>query len=106
MPRQEQLPKGFTRRPSGSLRVQIRLRGHEAVARNFPIFKDTPDERHRQMAEAKSWAEEARRRMLAGVHVSTREAETTTLADSDEAARVKRDDAARGYEMMPPTGTE
>ncbi|MGO9773192.1 MAG: hypothetical protein ACLPSW_27335, partial [Roseiarcus sp.] len=23
-------------------------------------------------------------------------------ADSDEAARVKRDDAARGYEMMPP----
>jgi integrase len=32
------------------------------------------------MAEAKSWAEEARRRMLAGVHVSTREAEATTLA--------------------------
>jgi hypothetical protein len=29
-----------------------------------------------------------------------------TVADSDEAARVKRDDAARGYEMMPPTGTE
>ncbi len=28
------------------------------------------------------------------------------LADSDEAARVKRDDAARGYEMMPPTVTE
>ena len=82
MPRQEQLPKGFTRRPSGSLRVQIRLRGHEAVARNFPIFQDTPDERHRQMAEAKSWAEETRRRMLAGVHVSTREAETTTLADA------------------------
>ena len=27
-------------------------------------------------------------------------------ADSDEAARVKRDKAARGYEMMPPTGTE
>ncbi|MGO9004692.1 MAG: hypothetical protein ACLQB4_02855 [Beijerinckiaceae bacterium] len=27
-------------------------------------------------------------------------------ADSDEAARVKRDDAARGYEMMPPTVTE
>ena len=34
------------------------------------------------MAEAKSWAEETRRRMLAGVHVSTREAETTTLADA------------------------
>ncbi|MGO9770818.1 MAG: DEAD/DEAH box helicase [Roseiarcus sp.] len=28
------------------------------------------------------------------------------IADSDEAARVKRDDAARGYEMMPPTVTE
>ena len=27
-------------------------------------------------------------------------------ADSDEAARVKRDNAARGYEMMPPTVTE
>ncbi len=52
------------------------------MARNFPIFQDTLDERHRQMAEAKSWAEEARRRMLAGVHVSTREAETTTLADA------------------------
>jgi hypothetical protein len=30
----------------------------------------------------------------------------TVGADSDEAARVKRDDAARGYEMMPPTVTE
>jgi hypothetical protein len=29
-----------------------------------------------------------------------------SLADSDEAARVKRDDAARGYDMMPPTVTE
>jgi hypothetical protein len=27
-------------------------------------------------------------------------------ADSDEAARVKRDKAARGYEMMPPTVKE
>src|ERR1035437_8650186 len=82
MPRQEQLPKGFTRRPSGSLRVQIRLRGPEAVTRNFPIFQDTPDERHRQMAAAPSWAEEARRRMLAGVHGSTKEAETTTRAEA------------------------
>ena len=28
------------------------------------------------------------------------------IADSDEAARVKRDDPARGYEMMPPTVTD
>ena len=30
----------------------------------------------------------------------------TVGAASDEAARVKRDNAARGYEMMPPTVTE
>jgi transposase len=44
-----------------------------------------------------------------GSPVESKPAPTATCrmdADSDEAARVKRDKAARGYEMMPPTVTE
>jgi len=82
MARREQLPVGFTRRDSGSLRVQIRLKGFETIVRNFPIYDNTPEERQRQLAEAKSWTEETRRRVLAGVHTSTREAESKTLADA------------------------
>lgn len=81
MPKSEKLPKGFARRSSGSLRVQIRLKGQPDAVRHFPLTTDSSEERQRQMADAKSWAEETRRRMLAGVLVSTRDAETTTLRD-------------------------
>ena len=78
----ENLPTGFARRESGSLRVQIRLKGHEAVVKNFALVSDGAAERKRQLAEAQAWATETRRRMLAGAHVSSREAERTTLADA------------------------
>jgi hypothetical protein len=49
----------------------------------------------------------ARERASGGVDDARDEAKVPSFgADSDEAARVKRDDAARGYEMMPPTVTE
>ena len=72
MPKSEKLPNGFARPRSGSLRVQIRLKGQPDVVRHFPLAADMSDERQRQMAEAKSWAEETRRQMLADVRVSTR----------------------------------
>ncbi len=78
----EKLPTGFTRRASGSLRVQIRLKGHQPVVKNFGLLAGGGAERKRQMAEAEAWATETRRRMLAGAHVSSREAEQTTLADA------------------------
>ncbi len=91
----EKLPVGFTRRDSGSLRVQIRLKGHEPVVKNFPLLSRDPDAKRRQLADAKAWAEEARRKMLSGSHVSSREAEKTTLAD-----------ALRRYENEGMTGAE
>jgi len=78
----EKLPTGFTRRESGSLRVQIRLKGHQPVVKNFELVANGAAERKRQLAEAEAWAIETRRRMLAGAHVSSREAERTTLADA------------------------
>lgn len=77
--RAEKLPKGFTRRPSGSLRVQIRIAGHSEL-RTFQLSLDTADERRRQLAEAEAWAAEIRRKLVGGSHVSHREAEQTTLA--------------------------
>jgi hypothetical protein len=62
----EKLPVGFTRRDSGSLHVQIRMKGHEPVVKNFPLLSRDPDAKRRQLADAKSWAEEARRKMMAG----------------------------------------
>jgi len=78
----EKLPTGFTRRKSGSLRVQIRRKGHEPVVKSFALVANGAAERKRQLAEAEAWATETRRRMLAGAHVSSREAERTTLADA------------------------
>lgn len=75
----EKLPKGFARRASGALRVQIRAAGFSEV-RNFPLLADTVAERRRQMAEAEAWASETRRRIVGGSHVSTREAERTSFA--------------------------
>ena len=54
--RAEKPPPGFTRRASGSLRVQIRIKGHEAVVKNFPLLLSEPEERRRQMGEATAWA--------------------------------------------------
>lgn len=79
----EDLPAGFSRRKSGSLRVQIRVAGFTEV-RNFALTADTSADRRRQMAEAEAWATETRRRIIGGSHVSTREAERTTLATALE----------------------
>jgi hypothetical protein len=54
----EKLPTGFTRRASGSLRVQIRLKGHQPVVKNFGLLAGGGAERKRQMAEAEAWATE------------------------------------------------
>ncbi len=75
----ERLPKGFTRRASGSLRVQIRMDGH-LERRHFPLLADTAADRRRQLADAEAWASETRRRIVGGAHVSHHEAEHTTLA--------------------------
>ena len=48
----EKLPTGFTRRESGSLRVQIRLKGHQPVVKNFELVANGAAERKRQLAEA------------------------------------------------------
>lgn len=82
MARKESLPAGIERLPSGTLRVRLRVQGFEPVSKPFPLFTDTTDERRRQLADAKAWAEETRRKMLAGTHTSTREAEALTLGDA------------------------
>ena len=75
----ETLPKGFTRRTSGVLRVQIRVGGHSEL-RSFPLLADNATERRRQLAEAEAWASETRRRIVGGSHVSNREAERVALS--------------------------
>ena len=75
----ERLPKGFSRRASGSLRVQIRVAGFTET-RTFPLQAETTSDRKRQKAEAEAWAGETRRRIMGGVHVSTHDAERTSLA--------------------------
>lgn len=70
------------RLPSGTLRVRLRIIGFDPITKSFPLFSETAEERRRQLADAKSWAEETRRQMLAGVYVSSREAENTTLGDA------------------------
>ena len=78
----EVLPTGFWRAPSKSLRVQVRLTGHDPIVKSFPLFSDTPIERQRQMARATEWVSRTRDSMLGGTHVSTREAEAMTLRDA------------------------
>ncbi len=75
----EKLPLGFTRRPSGSLRVRIRLKGHPLTERNFPLTSDAPEERMLQLQDAKAWHAETIRQLKRGVHRSTHAAETITL---------------------------
>ena len=82
MARAEKLPKGFWRSPSGSLRVQLRVKGHKMESKSFPLFADTPFERRRQREDAEAWALDTRRRMRGGTHVSTRDAAKLTLADA------------------------
>jgi integrase len=82
MARKEVLPEGMDRLPSGTLRVRLRIIGFDPITKSFPLFSATAEERRRQLADAKSWAEETRRQMLGGVYVSAREAENTTLEDA------------------------
>lgn len=82
MARKESLPEGMDRLPSGSLRVRLRVLGFAPITKNFPIFADSVEDRRRQLADAKAWAEETRRQMLGGIYVSSREAENTTLGDA------------------------
>lgn len=78
----ESLPKGFWRAPSQSLRVQVRVTGFDPVVKSFPLFKDAPDERQKQLLAATEWAARTRSSLLGGSFVSTREAETITLGDA------------------------
>lgn len=78
----ESLPKGFWRAPSKSLRVQVRVTGFDPVVKSFPLFKDTPDERQKQLLAATEWAARTRSSLLGGSFLSTREAETITLGDA------------------------
>ncbi len=82
MKRPEKLPPGYERLPSLSIRVRIRAKGHAPVTSTFPLLVDTPEERRHQRLAADAWAAAARRRLLSGTHVSTREAETTTLREA------------------------
>jgi integrase len=81
-PGEEKLPPGFWRTPAKSLRVQVRVKGHDTVVQTFPLFEDTPVARQRQLSTATVWAATIRDRMLGGRHVSTREAEAMTLGDA------------------------
>lgn len=81
-PGEEKLPTGFWRTPSKSLRVQVRVKGHDTVVKTFPLFEDTPVARQRQLSTATVWAATIRDGMLGGRHVSTREAEAMTLGDA------------------------
>jgi len=78
----ESLPSGFWRAPSQSLRVQVRVTGFDPVVKSFPLFKDTPDERQKQLLAATEWAARTKSSLLGGSFVSTREAETITLGDA------------------------
>jgi integrase len=80
----EKLPKGFWRSPSGSLRVQIRVTGHAPVVKTFPLHADTSEARQRQRVESDEWAASTRRKLKAGTHVDTREAEKMTLGEALE----------------------
>lgn len=79
MARKESLPKGFERLPSGSIRVRMTLAGFDPITKTFPLFSEATEEKRRQLADAKAWAEETRRKLLGGTFVSTREAENLTL---------------------------
>ena len=87
--RKETLPRGFWRAPSQSLRVQVRVTGHDPVVKSFPLFQDTPYERQRQVALATEWAANTKSRLLGGSHVPSREAEAMTLGDALEAYKAE-----------------
>lgn len=89
MARKENLPQGMDRLPSGSLRVRVRVAGYDPIVKTFPLFSVSVEERRRQLADAKAWAEETRRQLLGGRYVSVREAENMTLGEALE--RYERD---------------
>ncbi len=60
----EKLPTGFTRRSSGSLRVQIRLKGHDPVVENFALVSTDASASAARRGRGRGTV--TRRRMLAG----------------------------------------
>ncbi|WP_439493523.1 site-specific integrase [Bosea sp. (in: a-proteobacteria)] len=81
MAKPENLPPGFERLPSGSLRVRIRLTNRKPVVENFPLHARTAEARRRQMVDAEAWAKETRRKLVADVHVDTDDAKGLTVGD-------------------------
>ncbi len=81
MPRPKELPAGFELLPSQSLRARVRIKGHEKVDRTFPLRgSPTREALDEQFEAAEAWYNETVRRIQRGTYVSSREAETTTLA--------------------------
>jgi integrase len=72
----------FETLPSGSVRVRLRLRGHKEATKVFPLYSNTTEDRRRQRIEADEWAATTKREMLAGSHVSTKQAEQMRLKDA------------------------
>ena len=72
----------FETLPSGALRVRLRLQGHKEVSKTFSLFRDTAQDRRLQRIEAEEWASKTKREMMAGTHVSTKEADQLRLKDA------------------------
>jgi integrase len=79
---QENLPPGFERLKSLSIRVRIRKKGQPPVSEVFALAADTSTDRRLQLQQAKAWAEETRRQMGVGLRINTYQAERLTLGEA------------------------
>ncbi len=89
MPTPENLPAGFERLPSGSLRVRIRLTGHNPVQKTFPLRGEGPAHRKRQLDEARTWDATTRQNLDQGTHIDISQIKDLTVGDVLRAFRDK-----------------
>lgn len=68
--KKDRLPKGISRLPSGSYRVQISRKGHKPIRKTFEFYgPDTKENRGKVIAEAEAWAAQVRHALAQGTYV-------------------------------------
>ncbi|MEG3619849.1 site-specific integrase [Magnetovibrio sp. PR-2] len=78
--KREKLPKGISRLPSGSYRVQISHKGDDPIRKTFEfIGRDTKENRDHVIAKAEAWAIQTRQALKDGTFTVAGPADTITV---------------------------
>lgn len=79
--KKEDLPKGISRLPSGSYRVQISRKGHKPIRKTFEFYgPDTKENQKATIEEAEAWAAQVRQALTQGTYTNIADGPISDLA--------------------------